>query len=51
MSWNALGLRWLGRHADYLLLSMWGIEYRSAHFSGFFSRDDDWWRNWVLLGN
>ena len=50
MSWNALGLRWLGRHADYLLLSMWGrVSQRSL--LRVFSRDDDWWRNWVLLGN
>jgi hypothetical protein len=27
------------------------VQHRGAHFSGVFSRHDDWWRNWVLLGD
>jgi hypothetical protein len=40
MSWNALGLQWLERLADYLLPYMWRLASRRLLL-----------RNWILFGN
>src|SRR5882757_4940266 len=50
MSWNARGLRWPERQVDCLLPPTWG-KHRSVPVRGFYQRDDDWWRSWVLPGN
>jgi len=47
--WNALGLRWLERQADYLLPPMWDLASRRSLLR-FYRHYDDWWRNWFYLG-